>query len=77
MARAASARGISTKPKPRGCPVSRSVDQGDGIDRAVLCEQRADGVFVGGKGQIAHVNLAHTINTLTLQNEGRASLDAR
>src|SRR5688572_3877193 len=37
------------------------LDQGDRLDRAVLREQRADGIFVGGKGQVAHIDLAHTI----------------
>jgi hypothetical protein len=37
------------------------VDQRHGIDRAMLREQCADRRFVGGKGQIAHVNLAHSI----------------
>jgi hypothetical protein len=31
----------------------------------VLCEQRANPLFVGRKGQIAHINFAHTIDTLT------------
>src|SRR5262249_13237981 len=41
------------------------LDQGNRFDRAVLGEQRADLFFVGGKGQIAHIDLAHTITTLT------------
>ena len=34
-------------------------DQGDGLDRAVLSEQRADRGFVGRKGQVTNVDLAH------------------
>ena len=34
-------------------------DQGNRIDRAVLGEQGANRALIGGKGQIAHVNLAH------------------
>jgi hypothetical protein len=40
------------------------LDQGDRLDRAVLREQCADGVLVGGEGQIAHIDLAHGISSL-------------
>jgi len=34
-------------------------DQGDGFDRAMGSEQRADGGFIGREREIANVNLAH------------------
>ncbi len=34
-------------------------DEGDGLDRAVLSEQRADGGFIGRERQVTNVDLAH------------------
>src|SRR5688572_1915443 len=35
------------------------VDQADGLDGAMLVEQGAHLGFIGAKGQVAHINLAH------------------
>src|SRR5690349_3730359 len=40
------------------------LDQGDRLDRAVLREQGANRLFARGKGQIAHVDFAHAIDSL-------------
>jgi len=51
MARAASEFGISTKPKPRGLPVSRSLIRGP-THFAMLLEQLPHGRFVRRKRRL-------------------------
>src|SRR5512138_1210684 len=45
--------------EPTGTAGLTIVDQADRLDGAVLLEQRAHRGFIGAKGQVAHINLAH------------------